>query len=580
MKAAQSFVVGLAMVFAGGCTPSGPEKQTTLNFGQHIHGIKSISAKEGLEDFHELVRTVRNFYGPLQFKEKRFQFSFDEKVLEFEQRVIASQNDSELFSVFAEFISLFQDGHVGITFALNDSGFNTYDIPLVITPVEGRVLISKVGDELKGTSMAEPGDEVILVDGLLPMSYLPSILKYQVLATAESNEHYIHFLFNRPFFMKDLLPTKPTTTVRFQKRSGAQWTEELIWRPKKVVNEVSDFVSPLNEVSRILYAKNLDPLREGSKNSVADWGSSSPFFATPNVAAFTNWIRVEASENYRKKYGLTHEERPDIFAAIYDYGGKKILLVRNYTYSHGDFSNEVYMKGYRAVLDQWQSVADVLVLDQTHNGGGSYCEDFARLFLQRQGAGFVQALNADRKWIWELNNGWMGHVMKNNGSSATSEAFLVSQLISQVVEKVYDEGRERLTPPLPIIGGKKRILPDDQFVWTKPMLVLIDELAGSCGDVFPMLMQANQVAPLFGAKTMGLGGSVEIFGLSNSRSQLRLTRGLFTFHRESEIYTAEDWIENNAVIPDIPYRHTVKDFRNGFVNYVDTFSREAVKLAK
>lgn len=110
------------------------------------------------------------------------------------------------------------------------------------------------------------------------------------------------------------------------------------------------------------------------------------------------------------------------------------------------------------------------------------------------------------------------------------------------------------------------------------MLVLIDELAGSCADMFPMLMKTNKRAKLFGQNTMGLGGNVEQVGqLNNSRIAIRLTRGLFfPFHADGKVDPSE-YIENNGVAPDIEYSHTASDIRAGYVNYVKTFSDKALE---
>ena len=108
------------------------------------------------------------------------------------------------------------------------------------------------------------------------------------------------------------------------------------------------------------------------------------------------------------------------------------------------------------------------------------------------------------------------------------------------------------------------------------MLVLVDELSASCGDAFPALIQANSVAKLFGARTMGAGGNVEAFTLTRSRAQVNFTRGLFTIHRMDGKYTKEMWVENNGVTPEISYIHTVEDYRNHFLNYVKTFSDAAL----
>jgi hypothetical protein len=52
-----------------------------------------------------------------------------------------------------------------------------------------------------------------------------------------------------------------------------------------------------------------------------------------------------------------------------------------------------------------------------------------------------------------------------------------------------------------------------------------------------MLVKANGLAPLFGRRTIGLGGNVESLGpLTNSQSSLSLTRGLFTTYQTDETY--------------------------------------------
>lgn len=143
------------------------------------------------------------------------------------------------------------------------------------------------------------------------------------------------------------------------------------------------------------------------------------------------------------------------------------------------------------------------------------------------------------------------------------------------VEKAYDLG-EVMTEPLPIIGGRNKVSPLD-YTWKKPMLVLVDELAGSCGDAFPMLIKNNKVAKIFGHRTMGLGGNVEELTLTQSQAHLRMTRGLFTSYRDDHNYLPENFIENNGVQPDYLYDHTVDDFRNGFVGYVREFSLKAIE---
>ena len=90
-----------------------------------------------------------------------------------------------------------------------------------------------------------------------------------------------------------------------------------------------------------------------------------------------------------------------------------------------------------------------------------------------------------------------------------------------------------------------------------------------------MLIHNSHVAPLFGRRTMGLGGNVEQFGpLTNSDASLYLTRGLFTSYRDDETYAPGVFVENNGVRPEIEHVISVDDFRGGFVEYMTHFSEE------
>jgi C-terminal processing protease CtpA/Prc len=93
-----------------------------------------------------------------------------------------------------------------------------------------------------------------------------------------------------------------------------------------------------------------------------------------------------------------------------------------------------------------------------------------------------------------------------------------------------------------------------------------------------MLVQRNGIAKIFGQTTMGLGGNVDerAINLPFSQATVDITRGLYTTYRPDGHYQTSDLIENNGVVPDIPYSHTLSDFRAGYVDYVKAFSLAAL----
>lgn len=287
------------------------------------------------------------------------------------------------------------------------------------------------------------------------------------------------------------------------------------------------------------------------------------------------FVKVFPSPASMIKFGLKGDEKPGIYAALYKFSGKTVLLVRSASYAQSDYRGDVYIKAYMALLSEYENLADVLVLDQTHNPGGSYCASFYDIFAQAGDVQGVQKLRADRKWINDLYINWPA------SAGPTGNPWDVKQLLAWgiLVEKAYDNG-DFLSEPVPLFSGSTYAA-NMGYKWKKPMLVLIDELAGSCGDMFPMLVKANNRAKLFGQRTMGLGGNVEPVGqLNNSRIAVSLTRGLFYPHIPNGQPKDSDYIENNGVTPDYEYAHTVSDFRNGYFNYVQSFSQKAIEQIK
>jgi hypothetical protein len=78
---------------------------------------------------------------------------------------------------------------------------------------------------------------------------------------------------------------------------------------------------------------------------------------------------------------------------------------------------------------------------------------------------------------------------------------------------------------------------------------------------------------LFGQRTMGGGGNVEsVAVLTNTRAELRMSRGVATVYDPTGRYPEERMIEDNGVTPDIVYSHTLADVRAGYVGYVKAFN--------
>ena len=539
--------------------------------GKIAAGVRPLNKTERAADFDQLLQLFKTYYGPYDYKQELFRMNIEQETARLKELAVNAKTDEEFAGYVMQFAAMLKDGHVGAQIPNTSSGIARYNIPILLVPVEGKTLVGDVDPSLSEYYNIEKGDEIIEIDGKTPESYLPIISKYMADATELSQKVNILFALSRRSFMTELIPTSTTAQIKVKKEDNTVISVSIPWTVRKYNAELDKMHKPADTSARIHARAEIADHANSIIADVTMMGANDPFFMSSAAQAKFGFIKVYPSAENLKKAGLKEDERPPIYAALYRHKGKNVLLVRIASYSPSDYKSSVYMKAYRALLKEFQSISDVLVLDQTHNPGGSYCASFYELFANSEDRQAVQKCNADRKWINNLGIEWPKLAVEMESPWDARE----SQAMAMTVEKAYDAG-QRLSDPIALFTGNTVVDPT-RAVWKKPMLVLIDELAGSCGDIFPMLVKANKRAKLFGQQTMGLGGNVEPVGeLNNSRISLRLTRGLFTTHKADGNYQASDFVENNGVMPDISYSHTVDDVRGGYTDYIKAFSDEAI----
>jgi C-terminal processing protease CtpA/Prc len=92
------------------------------------------------------------------------------------------------------------------------------------------------------------------------------------------------------------------------------------------------------------------------------------------------------------------------------------------------------------------------------------------------------------------------------------------------------------------------------LAYTKPLIVLVDEMSASGGDAFAATIQDNLRGPLVGWRTMGAGGSVEAWE-AGSYSLGSSTVTVSLMNRKNDIvtddYPSAPYVENIGVRPDL-----------------------------
>lgn len=596
LKAQISTLAALLALSATGCSVD-----FSTFTADDSQAIRPLTEAEATADYDAMIASIQALYGPLEYKERRFGYKFQTEAAKVRSKFSIAKTDSEKSALFLELLRKLEDGHVSLSQPIRDR----YEIPVIVMPVENKFLVSRVAPALAPFGIAA-GDELVSIDGVTPEEALKTILKYSWFANAQSDRHMIYYFFYRPSYIPELVPTQDFAMIKFLKPDGTEMMARVAWKKTSPQQRV-EFVprteedgtsAATNQATDLLGVKGLtsqglaDRLKTVNSVSVAEMGDDAPWYwnaklkkkyavtlVTPErdrVQSFYNlWTReLDLFSNPPPKARPIPETLPTIWAALYKYNGKTVLMLRQPGYAPADFVLNLAM--YSALIEQYQPLADTLVIDQTHNPGGivTYTEGFAQLFAPKGLNGFVQFLNTDRLWFTRLVGYWTGLDPLTASTSTGARILALAKGLEADSEAGLRLGKDpfsfslrEILPPAP--GGA---------VWKKPVLVLIDELCGSGGDSFPMLMKANGLGKLFGNRTAGLGGSVEkVIDLPFTRSSLSVTRGLFTTFKPNGQYSDSDFVENNGVVPDVNYTHTVTDFREGFDTYFKAFSDEATK---
>ena len=584
-------------------------KSDSLTVGDSA-ALRPLSAAEAAADFNAMIEAIRSMYGPLDYKERRFGYKFDVEAQRLRTEIATTKTEDEKLAKFYELLRLFQDGHVYLSQPFRDD----QQIPIQVTPIEQGFYIDGVHPELVNFGI-ERGDELISVDGQSPENLLKTILKYSWYGNDVSDRHLAYAIFYRASYLIEMRPTQAFAQIEFKKPSGETRIARIAWRraglqrstglkplAESQLQDLSQFsgaslhsepLAQLIQFRRETTAAQPNPSNGSAPNaSIFSMGSTEPYWYSRKLASQVGFTKVTADPALAAKYYAlwrrnldvfeseptpftTPKVWPEIFAGLYKHNGKTVFMMRQPGYGAADLIANLSV--YSALIEQFQPIADVLVVDQTENPGGNvlYVDWFARLFAPKGMNAWVQFNTADRQWI----SRWLGWLRDLPANQLTAPFAQQVRAYAASLDRDHDAGLRLAREPINFMLVTQQVPAPGAGVWKKPILVTVDELCGSGGDAFPMLMKQNGLAKIFGRRTAGLGGSVEqVIELPHSRAKLSLTRGLFTTFRPDGQYPDSVFVENNGVTPDIEYTHTVQDFREGYKNYFEAFSKAATDL--
>jgi len=312
-----------------------------------------------------------------------------------------------------------------------------------------------------------------------------------------------------------------------------------------------DSIRPLLNVS---FAK--------SPYAVLGFGARAPVFGLP--AGFSVRLGTQSSHFF--------------FSGTYRSGGVTIGFIRipsmappNATLALQQLDQEIAF---------FNSNADVLVVDVTRNPGGTV--DTTEAFAQRLFSSAFRSVGFEIR----ATAGWVEAIVSavESAQAAGAPAHVIQNLraIEKEIIDAYNGNRGR-TAPVSLTTGDLTLAPAPN-AYAKPVLLLVDEMTASGGDMFAAIMQDNHRATLLGMRTMGAGGSVIDFHCTTyTESACNITaslmnRGVVISGTE---YPPSPYIENVGVRPDIVVDYMTRaNLMSAGAPFVQAFTAAAVKLTQ
>jgi C-terminal processing protease CtpA/Prc len=531
-----------------------------------------LTTDQRLADFRNLADLYARRYPAIQWKQTAIGFDLL-KLKPWFDRVSTVKTDLDFYDLMVEYVSDLQDAHDQY---LLPSDFEA-KLGFTVDLYDGKLLIDSMDRSILPAAQYRlaVGDQLMSVDGQAVGDLVKRFSKYVTGGNPRTVQRLAaELIADRPQAEYPYAPqVGDTATVVTLSQSGDAATYTIPWQKSGTALAVLG-ASPGPNTSAMaiaqgprltgarpsLYQQVLQQFRNYTlpgRINVLGFDQLPPVFAVP--AGFVQRLGKKTYDSY---YSGTYAA-PD---------GTKVgyLRIPDFIYpSLTDLDKEI---------KYFQINTDVLVVDAMRNPGGDACaaEDILARLTTTAFRGLVAEVRVDWTDIMTLN----AALADAQANGADEDTIAQLQLYQSEFQKAFQSNNGR-TPPLPVCTstGSHDPVPN---AYTKPVLVLVDEMSASSADIFASMVQDNHIAPLFGYRTMGAGGSPEgDYAGVYTEGTTSVTRSLAV--RAQPVVTAEypttAYIENVGVRPE-----TVLDFMttdnllNHGRGFVDAFTAAAVTL--
>lgn len=531
-------------------------------------------------DLERIHQTLEIQYAAADWKKMHLNWDLEVEVEKAKQKILDTENitTKQFQYILRELFASTQDLHMGIVFYSTEYSF----LPFTAVHIDGRYYVAAVDHEkLSGYIYpVREGAEILAIDDK-PIQEVMKEVKLNTIGPGETPTDYALAaccLTQRIGSLGHEIP-KGVVMLTLQ---DAYATEphfvQLHWthNPEQVINrfDIPDYIPEetprigkdlkknltnckmIAGFSKLLMESNHKIMSKHDDREKFTLGGERSF--VPELGKL--WWQNSKNSTFHSYLFQTQEK--DMIG---------YLRIPHYTL------NDDEMDELQDIISIFESTADALVIDQVNNPGGDLFETYAiasmltdkplatprhRMTLNYYEVTFAAKLLSEFANVNSDEDARevFGGEDSINGLPITYQMVQFWKGYCHFILEQWNAGKT-LTDPY-YIWGFDYIYPHSSCRFTKPIVVLVNELDISCGDFFPSIMQENGRALIVGTNTAGAGGYVrgEIFTNRHGIQLITYTNSI------AERVNGRP-LENLGVTPDVPLKITREDLINEFSGY-------------
>lgn len=499
------------------------------------------------------------YYAPLVWKEKTFEFSVEVEAAKAKETVQGCQDIRTCRQAIVNFLNATRDYHVGYGFYSTETAV----LPFTVKTFGDKTLVVDVDATKLNPTLypLEVGDELISMNDKSVADVLKELRANEIENVAETDKALADYSFTNRRGRKNHVVPRGPVLLKWKNKDGKEFSRQLIWdyTPDAFKRQRSLSSAPLKKFQMV----RTDLLAEKKSETPEDkpsWGIGERRSFLPD---FGVKIWETTAENPFYAYIFQHPKTNQL-----------IGVLRLPSYVPDDYEKAI--KAFGEIVTKFEKQTAAMIIDQNSNPGGSvfYLYTLASMLTSQPlyAPHHRMALTHDtvqnavdlKRELAKITNDKEAIEMVGKTFGGVPMSFQSVVMVREWADFIIREWNDGKKISDPFFLYLDQINPYPEIQFTKPLFVLTNELDFSGGDFFPGILQDNKRATIIGQRTAGAGGYVEQISFPNA---FGLQFVSFTGSLAERINAAP--LENLGVTPDHLLLVTEEDIRTKFKPYID-----------